>query len=224
MKADPTLKSIYSTKENGNVNTGKIFLKTSETELTTMLNVFKDTSYQSSSGWGDTGMLGLSTEGFLSYYYSQNTAENRNDTNLALGSIVTSFADTMTCQKPWDCYFDESWDNETIEACESLNLAWYKHRQNFEEKWSKVDTVNTSLSEYHINFFLGYCSNTGEYQRAADYNSGGASGGKVAVIWHSVSDGVALESSDGIEKSCVTYASNVADEGEGDYLKVEPNA
>lgn len=163
-------RSTHVKKENGMVNAGALFVITSEAEFLGITETFKNTLYDSVTGWGGTGHTGLGAEGILTYYYSENPIANTEDS--AVDDSVISFASKNTCGKPWACHYNDAWDNETVSECRVLHSAWYHYRKNFEDNWSKTEVVNTTLSSFHEDFFLGYCTASGEegYQRASDHS------------------------------------------------------
>lgn len=173
LKSNASLRSVYTTKENGIVNTGALLVKTDANELITITEKFKNTTYDATNGWGGSGIFGLGTEGFLTYYYSLNSQNNYGISDSTMNEHVMSFSEYPQCRKPWECYVNSNWTSDEEQECRSLNMAWYKYRKHFEENWSKPDLVNTTQSEYHTDHFLGYCVENGTegYLRASDYSS-----------------------------------------------------
>jgi len=166
---DTNKTAVYLTENGNNVNVGAFCVKPSEEEFIAVIDTYKATTYNSNTGWNESDILGLGSGGILTYYASQNpTAYQPITTN-----SILSFAANPDCDAPWECKYEQSWDNATEDECRELNSAWYEYRRYFEENWSKTDLVNTSLSNFHTDFFLGYCSGGGVegYTRAADYSS-----------------------------------------------------
>lgn len=142
------------------VYTGILFAKPDSTEFDSILDGYQnDNSY--------TG--GANAAEYLTHHFSSNNqAYIVQDFSLA----AVSFGFKSACGKPWQCYYNATWDTATHDACLLLNNAWFSYRSSFETRWSKQELVNTSLGTYHPNFFLGYCYEGGSdgYQRAADYS------------------------------------------------------
>lgn len=161
--ANNSQKAMYRTKENGLIDIRTLFVKPNETEFLAILDSFRSTVYDPVTGWDESNITSMDSEGFLTHYFhtaGENAERPDND------SIITSFASRAACQTPWACYYNSEWDNMTKNECRSLNHAWYSYRQHFEDaSWSKTLDFNTSESDYHIDFFLGYCTIDGFYQR-----------------------------------------------------------
>jgi len=159
---DPSTETVYHTKSDGTVNTGTCFCTPSDSTYNDIVDTVKTTTFDRS--------LIASSGGLLTYFYNQNTTKNVETDGS--GYTVLSFEDHPICGKPWDCNFDETWDNETKAACAELNHEWYKFRQQFEEEhWSKTDIVNTTENNYYVQIFLGYCAASGNYIPAAGHGA-----------------------------------------------------
>eukprot|EP00546_Thalassionema_frauenfeldii_P020972 CAMPEP_0178903840 /NCGR_PEP_ID=MMETSP0786-20121207/5373_1 /TAXON_ID=186022 /ORGANISM="Thalassionema frauenfeldii, Strain CCMP 1798" /LENGTH=1220 /DNA_ID=CAMNT_0020575241 /DNA_START=105 /DNA_END=3767 /DNA_ORIENTATION=+ len=194
LQGSTNVKSYHVTKEDQTtVNAGMLFIKPNETEFNSIKYSFKSTTYDASNGWGGLGYQGLGlVEGFLTYYYSLNPSENVEYSPTSMDDYVVSFANKATCQKPWDCHYDDNWNTEIEDECRALNSAWYTYRQDFEQKWSKTDLVDTSQapqSTFYPAFFHGYCSGNGAsgYLRAADHQ-GTATASTVTVTYPEEAD------------------------------------
>lgn len=131
--------------------------------MNTILNRFGDLENDA------TYSGGISLAEYLFHYYSNVHQSN----TLRQHDFALSFNEDFACGKPWLCYYEDTWDSVTNQKCLLLNNAWYSFRAEFETRWSKQELVDTSLGEYHPNFFLGYCYGEGAngYQRAADFSS-----------------------------------------------------
>mmetsp|Transcript_23811 Transcript_23811/g.35158 ORF Transcript_23811/g.35158 Transcript_23811/m.35158 type:complete len:448 (+) Transcript_23811:887-2230(+) len=166
--ADPSKKSTYLTKDNGEVNYGTVIVKPDKAEFTAILDTFKNTPYDIATGWGGSGVTGLGAEGILTHYYSGDSA---NSEAVTMDGVM-SFSSTPVCGKPWECHYDPTWDAATAAACADSAAAWYTYRNDFEtNRWSKTDLVDTTQSTYHTDFFLGYCDSEGNYQSASDFTA-----------------------------------------------------
>lgn len=173
---DPTKKSLYTKKEDGIVNTGMLLVKPEKKELKSIIDTFRSTPYDTDLGWDKSGFKGMGVDGFLTYYYEFLNSNANTEMSLIASSdetAVVSFASKETCGKPWECHYDESWDEETINVCRTMNEAWFAYRKDFEEHWTKEHLVDTSLQNYHRDFFLGYCKSEGVegYPRASDHRN-----------------------------------------------------
>lgn len=158
-------KSTTSLKEDGSVNLGLLFLKPSSSEFSAIVDAFKTTPYDESTGWGGNGITGLNTAGFLAFYYSENNNENTIISTSEMGDYVISYANHLACHKPWHCFFNPLWSAATEASCLQLNSAWFTFRQHFEEEnWSKTALVNRAENSYHNSHFFGYCKGDNEYQ------------------------------------------------------------
>lgn len=168
--ADPSTHSLYSTKDDGVVNAGTLFVKPNETEFADIIDTFQNAVYDVSSGWNGSGVLDATAEGVLTYYYHQHDSENI-ESNYS--QLLLSFASNPACEKPWLCHYELSWTYDSFIECREMNYAWYLYRREFEELWSKTDTLNTTLNDFHTDFFLGYCDDIGEdgYIIASHLNS-----------------------------------------------------
>jgi len=169
---DPNKKSLHTKKADGNVNTGMLLVKPDESELIAITKGFSTTPYDRHSGWNGSGIEGMGVDGFLTYYYDQNSDQNTESASFD-DSTVVSFASNSACAKPWECHYDETWDEETKNVCRELNEAWFHYRKDFEEHWTKKHLVDTSAQDYHKDFFLGYCKSEGVdgYPRASDHRN-----------------------------------------------------
>jgi len=173
LRDSSTQRVLYTTRSDGvTMNDGMVFVKTSTMDFNLLVDQYKSTSFDLEMGWGDhSGIVDLGVEGFLSHFYQMQR-------NLAIlkDTIpgVISFASVDECGKPWQCYYDDNWDDATKETCKALHHAWFSYRKQFEAHWSKTDVVNTDTnSDFHTDFFLGYCTNSTEqgYPRASDFQS-----------------------------------------------------
>lgn len=113
----------------------------------------------------------MGAEGILKHYFDLN--EEANVEHNSTDSLLISFASEPACGKPWTCYYDDTWDTSTEDRCRNYHSNWFAYRKQFETRWSKTDLVDTTQNNYHTDFFLGFCTATGEegYLRAADYSS-----------------------------------------------------
>lgn len=160
-------KSYYQLDENGLVHTGMLLAKPDTAEFHSML-----TGYQTDPSY--TG--GADAAEYLTHHFLSSDPLAHIVQDFSTSAVVASFGLTLACGKPWQCYYNSSWDSATHDVCLSLNNAWFRYRASFETRWSKRELVNTTMgnSTYYPNFFLGYCygdgDGAGEYQRAADYS------------------------------------------------------
>jgi hypothetical protein len=63
------------------------------------------------------------------------------------------------CREPWNCRYDENWDNDTKQLCEAFHLYFFEQRLAFEQKYLAVQTVRNGT--YYPEIFLGYCHEEG---------------------------------------------------------------
>lgn len=145
------LETLYATKSDGLVNTGMTLAKTSNSTFDAIVDTIKTKAHNPAF---DTG-----ADGLLAYFYSQDTTAHQ-ELSDALGTCV-SFEENPTCGKPWECNYEDSWDNETKASCLVLNSAWYAFREQFESRnWKKSDVVDNTKSDYQREWFHGYCINS----------------------------------------------------------------
>lgn len=175
--ADSNPKALYTTTGNsgsssngGMVQMGSLYIKPDESELVDILNLYQNTPYDTTTGWDNSNIVGVTTDAILSYRFQQDSTAYVNSAE-SISNAVISFASNPDCGLPWMCHYNESWDNATMNECRHYHSSWFQYRQSFESRWSKTDIVNRSDVDFHNDFFLGYCTSFGEdgYPTAADY-------------------------------------------------------
>jgi len=165
---------VTSTKsDQTTINTGMMFVKTSTTEFERLTYEYITDDFDpNAGGWGgSSGIMESGTEGFLTYFYSQN---QELITMKSPMPGVLSYETTEECGMPWTCSYEEDWVLDTVNVCTELHSSWFTYRKQFESHWSKHDLIDTETnSDYHTEAFLGYCSNNtaGGYPAASDYQA-----------------------------------------------------
>jgi len=168
LAADDTKTALYTTKPDGTVNTGMMVIKPSEEEMLAIQDVFKTSSYDTTTGWEGSGIVAPGTDGLLTYYFEQNPEKGLLDPDIN-DELVLSIVEHPECGLPWECHFDDAWTAAEVATCQEYANSWYSYRELFESKWyTDKPLVNTSLNDYHNEFFHGYCTSEDGYARASD--------------------------------------------------------
>ena len=63
-----------------------------------------------------------------------------------------------TCGKPWECSYDDTWDEGTMLMCESFHRSWFSARIDFEESCWHDGPPSYRTGTFHPNSFMGFCS------------------------------------------------------------------
>lgn len=156
LRNDPAKKAYYETTDANQVNTGAIIVKTGDYDE--IMNLYVSTPYDQVTGWDNTGITGLGTEGILSYHFSLDATVHE---SMDMPSVV-SFGSNPDCGLPWQCLYNGSWDSTTETECSGMNVAWYTFLDHFAElNWRRDNPINTTESAFHPSVFLGYCSTSG---------------------------------------------------------------
>jgi len=81
-----------------------------------------------------------------------------------------------TCGKPWECSYNEGWDDITKSTCEAFHRAWFSARIDFEQSCWEGGPTSVRAGTFHPDAFMGFCDCAGEacYESMIpDKNGGG---------------------------------------------------